>query len=113
MRFCIPPKLRQTIAAKGSSERPISYSSWLTIWVTATSVAIRLGNWKGVIHPLEPHSPELYDLRTDLREKRNVAASNPEVVKQILEIAHSAHVPSELWHFGKARTAAQARPKKS
>jgi uncharacterized sulfatase len=75
--------------------------------------AVRLGNWKGVIHPIGSQTMELYDLRTDLGEKRDVSGSNPEVVKQILSIARSAHVPSPLWHVEKGQGAAQARRKKS
>jgi arylsulfatase A-like enzyme len=75
--------------------------------------AVRLGNWKGVIHPIGSQTLELYDLRTDLGEKRDVSGSNPEVVKQILSIARSAHVPSPLWHVEKGQGAAQARRKRS
>lgn len=44
--------------------------------------AARLGDWKGI--QLAPDQPlELYDLRTDPGETRNVAASHPEVVKDL------------------------------
>lgn len=74
--------------------------------------AVRLGHWKGVIQPIGSQSVELFDLRSDLGEKRNVSASHPDVVKQILSIAGSAHVPSPLWHVEKAKKAAQDRRKK-
>jgi arylsulfatase A-like enzyme len=104
--------LSPAIMGRTAQQTEHAYLYW-EFYEGGSKQAVRLGNWKGVIHPIEPQSVELYDLRTDLGEKRDVAASNPEVVKQILVIAHSAHVPSPLWHFGKARRAAQARPKKS
>src|SRR5208282_4564421 len=44
--------------------------------------AVRMGDWKAV--RLRPGAPlELYNLSTDLGEKHNVAAQNPEVVAKI------------------------------
>jgi hypothetical protein len=40
---------------------------------------------------------ELYDLATDRGEARDVAASHPEIVEQIVSIAKKAHTPSQLW----------------
>jgi arylsulfatase A-like enzyme len=59
--------------------------------------AVRVGNWKGVIQPMGSRHVELYDLATDLGETRDVAATHPEVVEQIVSIAKKAHAPSQLW----------------
>ena len=62
--------------------------------------AVRMGDWKGVRLNVakEPNGPiELYNLRDDLSEERNVAEQNPEIVKQITAIMVSARTASEHW----------------
>jgi len=52
--------------------------------------AVRMGDWKGV--RLDAGAPlELYNLREDVGEKRNIAAENPSVVQKIDSIIQSAH----------------------
>ncbi len=58
--------------------------------------AVRMGDWKAVrIKPGEPL--ELYDLKTDIGEKHNVAAQNSEVVARIEEYLKTARTESK--HF--------------
>lgn len=45
--------------------------------------AIRLGKWK--LHLKK--TPELYDLRADISESKNVATAQPEVVARLLRVA--------------------------
>ncbi len=62
--------------------------------------AVRMGDWKGVRLNVAkvPNGPiELYNLRDDLGEERNIAAENPEIVKQIAAIMASARTPSTDW----------------
>lgn len=58
--------------------------------------AARMGDWKAVKQgtkvPLE-----LYDLRTDLGEKNNVAQQHPELVKKFEEFLAASRTPNELW----------------
>ncbi len=58
--------------------------------------AVRMGDWKavrlGVGQPLE-----LYNLQTDLGEKKNVAATNPEVVAKIEAYLKTARSDSPDW----------------
>jgi arylsulfatase A-like enzyme len=55
--------------------------------------AVRMGDWKAV--RLRPDSPlELYDLKSDLGEKTNVAAAHPEVVAKIEEYLKTARTDS-------------------
>ena len=55
--------------------------------------AIRLGDWKGV--RLEVGEPiELYNLKTDLAEKENVAAAHPDIVARIDALMKSARTDS-------------------
>ncbi len=58
--------------------------------LTAMVQAVRMGDWKGI--RLKPGVPlELYDLRTDFSEKKNVAAEHPDVVRKIEAIMKAAH----------------------
>ena len=58
--------------------------------------AARLGDWKGV--KMAPDRPlELYDLKTDVAEKNDVAAKHPEVVKKIEAFLKSSRTESEHW----------------
>jgi arylsulfatase A-like enzyme len=58
--------------------------------------AARMGDWKAVRHA--PDAPlELYDLKTDLGEQRNVAAQHPNIIKKIEDYLKSARTESELW----------------
>jgi arylsulfatase A-like enzyme len=68
------------------------------------SQAARIGDWKGV--RLAPGQPlELFDLKTDVAEAKNVAAEHPEVVKQLGDFLTSARTDSELWPIQPARPA--------
>ncbi|GEO06467.1 N-acetylgalactosamine-6-sulfatase [Adhaeribacter aerolatus] len=54
--------------------------------VFMTQQAVRMGDWKAVRVDINknPNAPlELYNLKTDVGEKNNVAAQNPEILKKI------------------------------
>lgn len=57
-------------------------------------IGVRMGDWKLVVKQGKPH---LYDLATDIHEDHDVAAQHPDVVKQMVEIIHREHRPSELF----------------
>lgn len=54
-------------------------------------VAVRMGDWKMVSKGGVPH---LYNLAVDLHEDNNVAADHPDIVRRMVEIAHSQHIDS-------------------
>ncbi|MCX8037301.1 MAG: arylsulfatase [Candidatus Sumerlaeia bacterium] len=58
--------------------------------------AVRMGNWKGVRFGLEG-AVQLYDLSSDIKESRDVAAAHPDIVKKIENCMKTAHVESALW----------------
>ena len=65
--------------------------------------AVRMGDWKLVRYNVsipEKITTELYDLKTDLGEENNVAAKNPKIVKEMLEIMKNSRTPSEVFTFG-------------
>jgi len=54
--------------------------------VFMTQQAVRMGNWKAVRVGVDknPNAPlELYNLKTDIGEKDNVAVQNPAILKKI------------------------------
>jgi arylsulfatase A-like enzyme len=55
--------------------------------------AVRMGDWKGV-RPAPGKPLELYDLRTDVGETRNVAAQHPDVVARMEKILAGARTES-------------------
>jgi arylsulfatase A-like enzyme len=61
------------------------------------SQAVRMGDWKAVRKPWGGPAIELYNLREDPGETRDVAASHPEVVAAARAAMERAHVPSPLW----------------
>ncbi len=67
--------------------------------------AVRMGDWKGVRQRMlaksNPHplKIELYNLRTDIGEKHDVADEHPEIVAKIRRIMEREHVPSSVFPF--------------
>jgi arylsulfatase A len=64
--------------------------------------ALRKGDWKLVQYDVfipEKTTTELYNLATDIGEEKNVAAENPELVKELLQLMNSARVESEDFPF--------------
>jgi len=61
--------------------------------------AVRAGKWKAVRQNLAkgPSGTELYDLGTDPAESRNLAASEPDVVKRLEAAMRAEHTPSALF----------------
>jgi arylsulfatase A-like enzyme len=62
--------------------------------------AVRVGDWKGVRQGLERPGParlELYDLRGDVGETRDVAADHPDVVAQMETLLSREHQPSSAF----------------
>lgn len=57
-------------------------------------VAVRMGDWKMVSKGGVPH---LYNLAEDMHEDNDLAATYPDIVRQMVDIAHSQHTESP--HF--------------
>lgn len=76
--------------------------------------AARMGDWKAV--RLGTRRPiELYDMKNDLSEQRDLAADHPEVVRQFAGFLNNARTESELWPIreGSARPGANPGKKKA
>ena len=64
--------------------------------------AVRMGDWKGVRlnAAKKPNGPiELYDLKTDIGEKQNVADKHPDIVAKMEQYMKTARVPSKDWRW--------------
>lgn len=62
--------------------------------------AVRRGNWKAVRLNVAraPNAPlELYDLATDLAERRNVASAHPRLVRELAALMGREHTASEVF----------------
>jgi len=62
--------------------------------------AVRMGNWKGIRLNVakKPDGPiELYNLKNDIGEEKNLADRRPEIVAKIEKLMKSARTPSEHW----------------
>ena len=57
---------------------------------------MRLGDWKAV-RPQAGESLELYNLKTDPAEKKNVAKENPEAVAKVEKYLKTARAESDRW----------------
>ena len=58
--------------------------------------AVRIGSWKAVRKGLDG-AVELYDLKTDIGETRDVSARHPALVRRAEEVMRREHVESEDW----------------
>lgn len=66
--------------------------------------AVRFGNWKAVQLDINKKGDdahiELYDMRTDIGETKDVSADNPELIESARKAFKQSHTPSEFWKFG-------------
>ena len=79
-------------AILGRSQAPHEYLYW-EAYEKGYQQAVRMGDWKGV-RPRPGGPIELYNLKQDIGEKNNLAASQPEVVQRIEKAMAAAHVDS-------------------
>lgn len=67
--------------------------------------AVWMGKWKGVRQNMlkksnkDPLKIELYDLKADISESKDLAAANPKVVARIRKIMQEQHTPDEIFKF--------------
>jgi arylsulfatase len=63
--------------------------------------AVRMENWKAIRKNIRQGNLELelYNLEEDIQEQHNVAADEPEIVRQMELILESEHEPAQLERF--------------
>ncbi|MBD3268155.1 sulfatase-like hydrolase/transferase [bacterium] len=91
-----------TLFGKGKQEKH-EYLYW-EFYERDGKKAVRMGDWKAVQNNVKknPDGPlELYDLKNDLGETKNIADKHQDVVKACESLMPKAHVPSKLFTFEK------------
>ena len=63
----------------------------------AKQQAVRMGDWKGYRKNGTEGSIELYDLKRDPSETRDLAAAHPDIVARIRDIMAEEHTTSPVW----------------
>jgi arylsulfatase A-like enzyme len=88
-----------TLLGKSEEQRPHDYLYW-EFYEQGGKRAARFGKWKALQRNLKRNldSPiQLFNLDTDIGEKKNLAEKHPELVKKAREIFAEAHTPSTRW----------------
>jgi arylsulfatase A-like enzyme len=83
------------ILGESGKQKKHDYLYW-EFYERGSAQAARMGDWKGVCKPFWG-ALELYDLKEDPGETRDVAPQHPEVTAKIRAAMKEAHVPSPLW----------------
>jgi arylsulfatase A-like enzyme len=73
--------------------------------------AVRMGDWKAIRLAINK-ALELYDLKTDPGEMRDVAAQHPDVISKIEEYLKTARTDSPRWPLKTPEEAAKEKPAK-
>jgi arylsulfatase A-like enzyme len=93
-------------ALTGGKQKKHDYLYW-EFHSYGNAQAIRMGDWKAIRLKVknDPDAPiQLYNLKQDIGETKNIAATHPNVVKQIAPLFQEAHTPSERFPlFAKKR----------
>jgi arylsulfatase A-like enzyme len=95
---------RATLLGRADEQRPRDY----LYWEYNRNQAVRTGDWFG--HRKSGDSVELYDLKTDPQQQKNVAADHWKLVRRIGQWMDESHSPSDVWPSpGEADKAFQTR----
>jgi len=87
----------------GKSGQKIHQSMYWEFHENNGRQAVRKDDWKLVRYNVsipEKITTELYNLKTDLGEEHNVAAKNPKIVQELLQIMKNSRTPSDIFNFG-------------
>ena len=93
-----------TLLGRQQPDRPFLYREFPGY---GGQVALRLGDWKGVVQKLmpqgkraaQPWKMELYNLKDDIAESKDVAADHPDIVARIDRLMREQHTPSAEFPF--------------
>lgn len=77
-------------------QRQHEYLYW-EFYEQGSRQAVRFGQWKAIREPMLTGPVQLYDLRADVGEQKNVAAAHPALVKRAVSFMEKAHTPDPNW----------------
>lgn len=81
-------------------QTPHEYLYW-EFYERGYNQAARMGDWKAVKRNKNGNKLELYNLKKDINEQTDVAASNPDQVRKMEEVLLKAHTKSEIFPLKK------------
>jgi arylsulfatase len=89
------------LLGKKLPERPFLYREFPNY---TGQQSIRIGDWKGVRRNLKSKEKpdmriELFNLKTDIAETKDVASQHPKIVAQMEKLMREQHVPSQEFPF--------------
>ena len=90
-----------TLLGKKEEQKKHEYLYW-EFHEKGGRIAVRKGDWKAVRYNVskDPNAPiELYNLKNDLGEEKDVANIHPEIVEEMADIMQKARVPSRVFNF--------------
>jgi len=93
-----------TLLGRQQPERPFLYREFPAY---GGQVALRMGDWKGVVQNLMPQGKrpaeawkiELYNLKDDIAESKDLATEHPEIVAEIDRLMKAQHTRSAEFPF--------------
>jgi arylsulfatase A len=101
-----------TLIGKEADQKQHEYLYW-EFHEQGGKIAVRMQNWKMVRRDIDrtpQGTAELYNLTVDPGETNDIAASNPEIVKKMEELAGTAHKPSDIFPFSTETAAVTESP---
>ncbi len=103
-----------TLLGENDQQKKHKYFYW-EFYEQGGKQAVRMGDWKGVRLNVKgnPDAPiELYNLKDDVGETKNLADQYPEIVQQIAQIMETSHTPSPKYTFDKEKSSDGKKKKK-
>ncbi|MCO6454129.1 MAG: arylsulfatase [Pirellulaceae bacterium] len=102
--------LAPTLLGRDQPDRPFLYREFPSY---GGQQSVRVGDWKGVRQNLSQGKLqiELYNLKDDPGEQRNVAGEHPDVVQELAAVMQREHTPSKLFPLPSIDTPPPARPR--
>ena len=88
-----------TLLGQSAQQKQHEFLYW-EVLLQDKKQAVRMGDWKGVQLDMvkTPKGPiELYNLKSDIGEKHNIAEQHPEIVAKIEKYMMAARTPSKYW----------------
>ncbi len=84
-----------TLTGRGGQKRH-EYLYW-EFYEQGSRQAVRFGDWKAIREPMLTGPVKLYNLKDDLAEQNDLAATKPDLLERAIRFLDEAHVNDERW----------------